>query len=110
MLAHITLCYMVVGDNLNAPLNLVVSFAKALMEQGFPAICFGEGQPLKQRRVNCALGKPTPAITTRPCEPFLFCGTPKMATLTNLRLKTTPSTNRPNGTPGEVRHDKVVLD
>jgi len=38
---------MVVGENLNAPvnllnthLNLVVSFAKALMEQGFLAICF----------------------------------------------------------------------
>jgi hypothetical protein len=35
MHGHVTLCYMVVGGNLNAPLNLFISFAKALMEQGF---------------------------------------------------------------------------
>src|SRR5262245_48446496 len=34
---HVTLCYMVVGGNLNSPLNLFISFAKALMEQGFPS-------------------------------------------------------------------------
>jgi hypothetical protein len=28
---------MVVGGNLNSPLNLFISFAKALMEQGFPS-------------------------------------------------------------------------
>src|SRR5262249_23184650 len=32
---HVTLRYMVVGGNLNSPLNLLISFAKALMEQGF---------------------------------------------------------------------------
>src|SRR6516225_7415068 len=36
MRGHVTLCYMVVGGNLKSPLNLFISFAKALMEQGFP--------------------------------------------------------------------------
>ena len=36
MRGHVTLCYMVVVGNLNSPLNLF-SFAKALMEQGFPS-------------------------------------------------------------------------
>ena len=35
MRRHVALCYMVVGCNLNSPLNLFISFAKALMEQGF---------------------------------------------------------------------------
>src|SRR5215472_15250093 len=34
---HVTLCYMVFCGNLNSPLNLFISFAKALMEQGFPS-------------------------------------------------------------------------
>jgi hypothetical protein len=37
MRGHVTLCYMVVGGNLHSPLNLFISFAKALMEQGFPS-------------------------------------------------------------------------
>src|SRR5262249_51792446 len=37
MRGHVTLCYMVVGGNLNSPLNLFISFVKALMEQGFPS-------------------------------------------------------------------------
>src|SRR6516225_5637757 len=42
---HVTLCYMVVGVNFNSPLSLFISFAKALMEQGFPSDLFlGEGQ------------------------------------------------------------------
>jgi hypothetical protein len=32
---HVTLCYVVIGCNLNSPLDLFISFAKALMEQGF---------------------------------------------------------------------------
>ena len=40
MRAHVTLCYMVVGGNLNSPLNLFISFAKALMEQGFRSDLF----------------------------------------------------------------------
>ena len=40
MRGHVTLCYMVVGGNLNSPLNLFISFAKALMEQGFPSDLF----------------------------------------------------------------------
>jgi len=40
MRGHVTLCYMVVGGNLNSPLNLFISFAKALMEQGFRRILF----------------------------------------------------------------------
>ena len=35
MPGHATLCYMVVGGNLNSPLNLFISFGKALMDQGF---------------------------------------------------------------------------
>jgi hypothetical protein len=31
---------MVVVGNLNSPLNLFISFAKALMEQGFPSDLF----------------------------------------------------------------------
>jgi len=31
---------MVVGGNLNSPLNLFISFAKALMEQGFRSDLF----------------------------------------------------------------------
>ena len=37
---HVTLCYMVVGSSLNPPLNLFISFAKALMEQGFRSDLF----------------------------------------------------------------------
>jgi hypothetical protein len=37
MRGHVTLCYVVVGGNFNSPLNLFISFAKALMEQGFPS-------------------------------------------------------------------------
>ena len=45
MHGHVTLCYIVVGGNLNSPLNLFVSFAKALMEQGLRVgSFFGEGQ------------------------------------------------------------------
>ena len=40
MRGHVTLCYMVVGGNLNSPLNLFISYAKALMEQGFPSDLF----------------------------------------------------------------------
>src|SRR5215510_1169547 len=40
MRGHVTLCYMVVGGNLNSPLNLFISFAKALMEQGFRSDLF----------------------------------------------------------------------
>ena len=40
MHGHLTLCYMVVGGNLNSPLNLFISFAKALMEQGFRSDLF----------------------------------------------------------------------
>jgi len=35
MPGHATLCYMVVSGNLNSPLNLFISFGKALMDQGF---------------------------------------------------------------------------
>jgi hypothetical protein len=35
MHGHVTLCYIVVVGNLNSPLNLFISFANALMEQGF---------------------------------------------------------------------------
>ena len=45
MRGHVTLCYVVVGFNLNSLLDLCISFAKALMEQGFPSDLFlGEGQ------------------------------------------------------------------
>ena len=37
MPGHATLCYMVVSGNLNSPLNLFISFGKALTEQGFPS-------------------------------------------------------------------------
>ena len=48
MHGHVTLCYIVVVGNLNSPLNLFISFAKALMEQGFPSDLFlGEGQARK---------------------------------------------------------------
>ena len=40
MRGHVTLCYMVVGGNLNWPLNLFILFAKALMEQGFRSDLF----------------------------------------------------------------------
>jgi hypothetical protein len=40
MHGHATLCYIVVGGNLNSPLNLFISFAKALMEQGFRSDLF----------------------------------------------------------------------
>ena len=40
MREHVTLCYMVVVGNLNSPLKLFISFAKALMEQGFPSDLF----------------------------------------------------------------------
>ena len=40
MRQHVTLCYMVVGGNIDSPLNLFISFAKALMEQGFPSDLF----------------------------------------------------------------------
>jgi len=40
MHGHVTLCYIVVGGNLNSPLNLFISFAKALMEQGFRSDLF----------------------------------------------------------------------
>ena len=43
---HVTLCHMVVGGNLNAPLNLVIWFAKTLIGAGLPlGSFFGEGQP-----------------------------------------------------------------
>src|SRR5215471_487106 len=37
---NVTMCYIVVGGNLNSPLNLFISFAKALMEQGFRSDLF----------------------------------------------------------------------
>jgi len=40
MHGHATLCYIVVGGNLNSPLNLFISFAKAQMEQGFRSDLF----------------------------------------------------------------------
>jgi hypothetical protein len=40
MHGHVTLCYIVVGGNLNSPLNLFISFANALMEQGFRSDLF----------------------------------------------------------------------
>ena len=49
MHGHATLCYIVVGGNLNSPLNLFISFAKALMEQGFRSDLF-----LAKDRVCCA--------------------------------------------------------
>ena len=49
MRGHVTLCYMVVVGNLNSPLNLFISFAKALMEQGFPSDLFWQGQVLRRR-------------------------------------------------------------
>ena len=48
MRGHVTLCYMVVGGNLNSPLNLFISFAKALMEQG----CRSDLFLAKDRRVE----------------------------------------------------------
>ena len=40
MHGHVTLCYIVVGGNLNSTLNLFISFTKALMEQGFRSDLF----------------------------------------------------------------------
>jgi len=40
MRGNVTLCYMVDGGTLNSPLNLFISFAKALMEQGFRSDLF----------------------------------------------------------------------
>jgi hypothetical protein len=37
---YVTLCYIVVGGNLNSPLNLFISFANALMKQGFRSDLF----------------------------------------------------------------------
>src|SRR5262249_19424997 len=40
MRGHVTLCHMAVSGNLNSPLNLFISFVKALMEQGFRSDLF----------------------------------------------------------------------
>ena len=40
MHGHVTSCYIVVGGNLNSPLKLLISFAKALMEQGYRSDLF----------------------------------------------------------------------
>jgi len=45
-------CDMVVGGNLNSPLNRFILVAKALMEEGLPVgSVFGEGQDVSTRRV-----------------------------------------------------------
>jgi hypothetical protein len=51
MHGHATLCYIVVGGNLNSPLNLFISFAKALMEQGFRSDLFlAKDRPSRRAR------------------------------------------------------------
>ena len=55
MRGHVTLCYMVVGGNLNSPLNLFISFAKALMEHGFLSDLF-LAKECVQQRLACSVG------------------------------------------------------
>src|SRR5215510_4958944 len=54
MRGHVTLCYMGVGGNLNSPLHLFISFAKALMELGFRSDLFlaKDSLPLPPRGPN----------------------------------------------------------
>ena len=52
---HVTSCYTVVRGSLKSPLNLFISFAKALMEQGFRSgLFFGGGQ--RSRSVHRSFG------------------------------------------------------
>ena len=46
MHGHVTLCYIVVGGNLNSPLNLFISFANALMKQGLPDLFSAKDSPV----------------------------------------------------------------
>ena len=74
MHGHVTLCYIVVGGNLNSPLNLFISFAKALMEQGFWSDLFlAKDSRIPSDHTRAANGRdrlnPTPSNSGcfRPC-------------------------------------------
>ena len=71
MRGHVTLCYMVVGGNLNSPLNLFISFAKALMEQGFRSDLFFAKDEVREAQSVVASGSVADStITPTPHELF----------------------------------------